>query len=140
YGVQSPDEAKETWDGASHMDAVVLTGVPFRGSMTIFRNMQYGRHFGLNTTLLDQEAVASFPASYFVLPTAEGDLLLTPRLEPVHVSVLRRTPFQNVFAQGRSQCWIRRWRRNRDGPFSVVAGGIRASLCGHPPSGHGGAQ
>ena len=83
YGVQSPDEAKETWDGASHMDAVVLTGVPFRGSMTIFRNMQYGRHFGLNTTLLDQEAVASFPASYFVLPAAEGDLLLTPRLEPV---------------------------------------------------------
>ncbi|TLY40451.1 MAG: hypothetical protein E6K61_07030 [Nitrospirae bacterium] len=51
--------------------------------MTIFRNMQYGRHFGLNTTLLDQEAVASFPASYFVLPAAEGDLLLTPRLEPV---------------------------------------------------------
>jgi pimeloyl-ACP methyl ester carboxylesterase len=83
YGAQSPDEAKETWEGVSHIDAVVLTGVPFRGSMTIFRNMQYGRRFGLNTTLLDQEAVASFPASYFVLPSAEADLLLTPRLEPV---------------------------------------------------------
>jgi len=83
YGAQSPDEAKETWEGASHIDAMVLTGVPFRGSMTIFRNMQYGRRFGLNTTLLDQEAVASFPASYYLLPTAEADLLLTPRLEPV---------------------------------------------------------
>ncbi len=84
YGAQSPEDAKETWEGTSQIDAMILTGVPFRGSMTVLRNMQYGRGFGLNSTLLDQEAVASFPASYFVLPTGEVDRLLTPWLEPVN--------------------------------------------------------
>lgn len=99
YGAQGFDEAEETWEGASRIDAVVLTGVPFRGSMTIFRNMQYGRRFGLNTALLDQEAVVSFPASYFVLPTAEADLLLTPRLEPVK-GLIRQARYWRTYRWG----------------------------------------
>lgn len=77
YGAQPPDRAVGNWGGVSHVVAVVLAGVPYRGSMTTFRNMQYGRRIGLNTTLLTAEAFASFPASYYVLPAPGSDVLLS---------------------------------------------------------------
>jgi hypothetical protein len=81
YGAQQPDQAVENWDGASHVDAVVLAGVPYRGSMTTFRNMNYGRSIGLNKALLTPEAVSSFPASYYILPAPGSDVLLSRNLE-----------------------------------------------------------
>lgn len=81
YGTQQPDQAVETWMGASQMDAVVLAGVPYQGSMRTFRNMQYGRSVGLNTRLLNAEAVSSFPASYYLLPAPGSDVLLSRRGE-----------------------------------------------------------
>ncbi|WP_145976143.1 esterase/lipase family protein [Nitrospira moscoviensis] len=76
YGVQDPDSAVETWAGAARVTATVLAGVPFGGSMTTFRNMTYGRPIGFNKTLLNFEAVSSFPASYYILPYADSDRLL----------------------------------------------------------------
>jgi pimeloyl-ACP methyl ester carboxylesterase len=81
YGTQPLDEAVEDWSGASHVDAVVLAGVPYRGSMTTFRNMQYGRLIGLNRRILSSTAVASFPASYYVLPAPGSDTLLSATME-----------------------------------------------------------
>jgi pimeloyl-ACP methyl ester carboxylesterase len=83
YGVQEVDDAVETWAGASQVETVALAGVPFLGTMTVFRNMQYGRRIGLNTSLLDHRAVSSFPASYYILPAGFTDVLLTPSLEPL---------------------------------------------------------
>jgi pimeloyl-ACP methyl ester carboxylesterase len=81
YGTQQPAQAIETWEGASRVNAVVLTGVPYRGSMTTFRNMQYGRRIGLNGMLLTAEAVSSFPGSYYLLPAPGSDVLLSRSLE-----------------------------------------------------------
>jgi hypothetical protein len=77
YGSQPPDHTVETWAGASQVDAVVLAGVPYRGSMTTFRNMQYGRQIGFNKILLTAEAVSSFPASYYLLPAPGSDVFLS---------------------------------------------------------------
>ncbi|HJR76014.1 MAG TPA: hypothetical protein VJ805_03540 [Nitrospiraceae bacterium] len=81
YGTQRPPDAIETWEGASRVDAVVLAGVPYRGSMTTFRNMQYGRRIGFNGMLLTAEAVSSFPGSYYLLPAPGSDVLLSRSLE-----------------------------------------------------------
>jgi pimeloyl-ACP methyl ester carboxylesterase len=83
YGTQDPDQAVETWEGASHVDGVVLVGVPFKGTMIAFRNSQYGVTIGLNRTLLQATAVASFPATYYLLPAMETDVLSTATLAPI---------------------------------------------------------
>lgn len=83
YGAQDLDAAVETWEGAEQVDQVVMAGVPFQGSMWSFRNMQYGKRIGLNRSLLDQQAMASFPASYFTLPVLEEDVLLTAAKQPI---------------------------------------------------------
>lgn len=81
YGSQAPEEAVETWEGASHIDKVVLATVPFKGSMTAFHNMKHGARFGLNTTLIKAQAFATFPSVYEMMPTYTPVLLdggLTP--------------------------------------------------------------
>ncbi len=83
YGAQDMDAAVETWEGAEQVDQVVMAGVPFQGSMWSFRNMQYGKRIGLNRSLLGQQAMASFPASYFTLPVLEEDVLLTVAKQPI---------------------------------------------------------
>ncbi|MDP1770037.1 MAG: hypothetical protein Q8L74_14725 [Nitrospirota bacterium] len=83
YGDQEPDKAVETWEGARHVEKVVMAGVPYLGSMWAFRNMQYGRLIGLNRSILHQQAMASFPTSYYMLPLSEADVLLTLAQQPV---------------------------------------------------------
>jgi pimeloyl-ACP methyl ester carboxylesterase len=83
YGTQDIDAAVETWKGAEELKSVVLAGVPFLGVMNSFRNMNFGVTVGLNSSLLSSEAYASFPASYYTLPVADSDELLTPELKPL---------------------------------------------------------
>ena len=82
YGSQAPEEAVETWEGASHVDKVVLATVPFKGSMTAFHNMKHGACFGLNTTLVKAQAFATFPSVYEMMPTY-APVLLDGRLNPL---------------------------------------------------------
>lgn len=84
YGTQDIDTAVETWEGAGEISRVVMAGVPFLGAMNSFRNMNYGATLGWNSSLLSYEAYASFPASYYLLPVADFDELLTPELKPLH--------------------------------------------------------
>jgi hypothetical protein len=76
YGTQDLEQAAETWEGAGQVTTLVWLGVPFHGAMTAFRNMTYGRPVGLNTTLLNYAAVASFPSTFYLLPRGDGDRLL----------------------------------------------------------------
>jgi pimeloyl-ACP methyl ester carboxylesterase len=82
YGVQNPEHAVDTWEGARLIDRVVIMGSPFRGAPTILRDMQDGITTGLNTSLMQADAVASFPSSYQLLPMFGDDLLLTADLAP----------------------------------------------------------
>ncbi len=82
YGSQAPEEAVETWEGAIHIDKVVLATVPFRGSMTAFHNMKHGARFGLNTTLIKAQAFATFPSVYEMMPTY-APILLDGELKPL---------------------------------------------------------
>jgi pimeloyl-ACP methyl ester carboxylesterase len=99
YGTQEPDRAVETWVGVSQVKAVVLAGVPYRGSMRTFRNMQYGRSVGLNTSLLSAEAVSSFPASYYLLPAPGADVLLSRSSEKLE-GLLYRSNSWNTYEWG----------------------------------------
>ncbi|MDT3779135.1 hypothetical protein PJI16_16340 [Nitrospira sp. MA-1] len=81
YGVQDIDRAVETWKGAGEFNRVVLVGVPFLGAMNSLRNMNYGATIGWNSSLLSYEAYASFPASYYLLPVADSDELITSEWE-----------------------------------------------------------
>ncbi|GJL68869.1 MAG: hypothetical protein NPIRA06_15040 [Nitrospirales bacterium] len=83
YGTQNIDMAVETWKGAEEFQRVVLVGVPFLGAMNSFRNMNYGATVGWNSSLLSYEAYASFPASYYTLPVADSDELITSEWEPL---------------------------------------------------------
>ncbi len=74
YGTaENPTE--DNWDGARKVDRVVFAGVPWLGSMSIFRNMQIGAPLYWNNFLLSQEAVSSFPSSYFLLPYPTCNLI-----------------------------------------------------------------
>ena len=83
YGTQDPEQAVETWAGAAQLSGVALVGVPFKGTMIAFRNSQYGVTIGLNRALLQPTAVASFPATYYLLPAMDTDVLLTRDLQPM---------------------------------------------------------
>ncbi|MCA9419490.1 MAG: hypothetical protein KC592_00635, partial [Nitrospira sp.] len=76
--------AVETWEGGEEISRVVMAGVPFLGAMNSFRNMNFGATVGWNSSLLSFEAYASFPASYYTLPVADSDELITPELKPLH--------------------------------------------------------
>ncbi|WP_447980023.1 lipase/acyltransferase domain-containing protein [Candidatus Nitrospira bockiana] len=87
YGTQPPGTASETWAGAELVKAAVLVGVPFKGTMIALRNSLYGEAIGWNRTLLTATAVASFPSTYHLLPSAEADVLLDRDLRPVHGAI-----------------------------------------------------
>jgi hypothetical protein len=99
YGAQQPEQAVETWTGASQVEAVVLAGVPYQGSMRTFRNMQYGRSIGFNKRLLTAEAVSSFPASYYLLPATGSDVLLSRSSERLE-GLLYRSDYWNKYEWG----------------------------------------
>lgn len=98
YGDQELEQAVETWEGTVYVEKVVMAGVPFLGSMWSFRNMQYGRKIGFNSSLLDQQALASFPASYYTLPALGADVLLTPTQHLVRGAI-------HMTAHWRQQGW-----------------------------------
>jgi pimeloyl-ACP methyl ester carboxylesterase len=87
YGTQEPEmtseRPRETWIGAAKIDRAVLAGVPFRGTMVRFQNMQRGAQYGLNTTLMAGQAMSSFPSSYQLLPFFEGSKVLSTDLQPI---------------------------------------------------------
>jgi pimeloyl-ACP methyl ester carboxylesterase len=68
YGTQDFATARENWAGAAHVRAVVLAGVPFRGSMTAFRNIHLGTSLGLAKTPLNVLSLSTFPAMYQLMP------------------------------------------------------------------------
>lgn len=75
YGAQPLNHAKLDWRGAKMVDRVLYLGTPFRGAMSILRNLQHGTGYPWNPRLLEPETVASFPASYMLLPLIEGRFL-----------------------------------------------------------------
>ncbi|MBT4836311.1 MAG: alpha/beta hydrolase [Methylococcales bacterium] len=83
YGIQSPITAKENWAGADKIDKVVMAGVPFRGVVSVLRNMQNGVKFGLNTSLVNHQAIASFESSYQTL-FLDQDKILNNQLKPLN--------------------------------------------------------
>lgn len=87
YGVQDPEQAEETWDGAEQVANVVLMGTPFLGAIIKFRDMLTGETVGLNGSLLDAIAHSSFPASYFLLPAPTETTFLSPGGEPLPISL-----------------------------------------------------
>lgn len=70
YGKQDPlgavnNPKKQEW---RLVKSITTLGTPFQGAMSIFRNMQVGTGYPWNPALLQAETVASFPASYYLLP------------------------------------------------------------------------
>ena len=77
YGTLDYNVAHETWDGARYINRAVIVGVPFRGAMNAFRDMQYGVSTGWNKTLLSNIALSSFPSTYQLMPAPENRVIHT---------------------------------------------------------------
>ena len=75
YGRQPVESAKLNWEGARGVSRVVFLGTPFRGAMSILRNMQHGTGYPWNKDLLEPETVSSWGASYHILPLLDDDIL-----------------------------------------------------------------
>lgn len=80
YGTQEPETAVETWSGAERLGDIAMTGVPFRGTMLMFRDMNKGTRQGLNSKLLDRTAISTFESSYQLLPDTPS--ILTANMQP----------------------------------------------------------
>lgn len=74
YGAQEPEHARPPKEPGP-VNKVVFFGTPFRGTISILRNMKYGTGYPWNRDLLEPETVASFPSSYHLLPFASASLL-----------------------------------------------------------------
>jgi pimeloyl-ACP methyl ester carboxylesterase len=68
YGSQKLETAVLDWRGAKKINDVVLMAGPYQGVFSIFRNLQRGAILATNKKLLTRDSVASFPASYQLLP------------------------------------------------------------------------
>ena len=67
YGGGDPSAGIE-WIGTRSIDAAVIAAAPFRGSLEIFHDIEFGEQTGLNESLLDSAALSSFESSYELLP------------------------------------------------------------------------
>jgi pimeloyl-ACP methyl ester carboxylesterase len=72
YGTQDPESAELNWAGAALVNQAGFFGTPFGGVMSILRNMQHGTGYPWNKRMLLPGTVASFPASYQLLPMSEA--------------------------------------------------------------------
>ncbi len=68
YGLQDPLHAEENWFGLEHLDRLVMAAAPFRGSLVLLRNMNFGVSRGLNKNLLSGSAYSTFEGIYSLLP------------------------------------------------------------------------
>ncbi len=87
YGTQQPETAIENWQGAQVIGRVVMVTVPFAGSLIVFRNMKWGAKFGLNTSLIKADALASFASSYQIIANYVP-VFLDRHLQPLNHSLL----------------------------------------------------
>ncbi len=137
YGVQEPDAAVETWEGAHQVEKVVFVGVPFLGTMVKFRDMQRGQTVGLNHTLLDATAHSSFPSSYFLLPAPRETAPVSPRLEPAPVDVYNAAAWREhgwgLFASGDALSTEQRDARSTFTAALLGRGAIFSGLVNAPP-------
>ena len=78
YGSHDIDTAVENWEGLNQVNRVIFAGTPFRGAITIFNDMQIGIPAGLNTSLLDSEALGTFPVSYQLMPGSNQSTFISP--------------------------------------------------------------
>lgn len=76
YGTAPPESAQETWFGATQVDRVILAGVPFRGSITMFKDMLRGSRALLNRTMMSAGVMNTYPSNFQLLPLLDDDTLL----------------------------------------------------------------
>ncbi|MCO5143084.1 MAG: alpha/beta hydrolase [Oligoflexia bacterium] len=69
FGVQNPQEGLMNWSGAKKVNRVVFLGTPFRGAMSILKNMELGGGYFFNSKMIPPENYQSFPSSYILLPS-----------------------------------------------------------------------
>ena len=122
YGAQEPEAAVETWQGAGSLDRVVMAAVPFKGSMTAFRNMKHGAKFGLNTSLIKAHAFASFTAGYEMLP------IYTPVLLDHVLHPLPHTLFEAVLWQKHGWGFLNNGTRVSQSVIDTRVDFVRAAL------------
>ena len=72
YGSQPLDTAIPDWSGARLVDGVALIASPFKGSLSIFCDLQAGKKTAFNRTILSRESLGSFESAYELLPESSS--------------------------------------------------------------------
>ncbi len=78
YGEQELEKAEENWEGTKYVDAAVVAGGPYAGSMTSFHDFLRGTSVGLSSTPLAAESIGTFYSFYQFLPRVETGYFLSP--------------------------------------------------------------
>jgi len=71
YGEQELPRIQETWEGTKYVDAVVVAGTPYRGTIAAYRDLLYGTKVGISKSQLNAVTLGSFPSYYHFLPPIE---------------------------------------------------------------------
>lgn len=87
YGTDDYFEAKENWRGLSHFSKVIISAAPFKGSMSLFRNMFHGIKFGLNSNMQNSLAFCTFESSYYLLPPSGQDYVLDEKENKISLNL-----------------------------------------------------
>ncbi|MBC7429657.1 MAG: hypothetical protein H7336_13655 [Bacteriovorax sp.] len=87
YGVQDYFEAKENWSGLAHFAKVLISAAPFKGSMSLFRNMFHGIKFGFNPNMQTPLAFCTFESSYYLLPPHGEDFVLDEKENKISLNL-----------------------------------------------------
>lgn len=94
FGAASDADIDGEWRELEGIHSVVIAGAPFGGALDMFHDMQTGDESLPNDTLLNAEALSSFPSSYQLLPSSESSPILSDH--PI-----------DIFDGG--EWWHRRW-------------------------------
>ena len=68
YGSQTPTDAVENWSGLNRVKRVMFVAVPFRGTLSVFRNSFWGAPGIPSDSFLGANIISSFPSTYYLTP------------------------------------------------------------------------
>ncbi len=68
YGSQVPTDAIEDWSGLNRVKRVMFVAVPFRGTLSVFRNSFWGAPGIPSDSFLGSNIISSFPSTYYLTP------------------------------------------------------------------------
>jgi pimeloyl-ACP methyl ester carboxylesterase len=87
YGIQPPESAVDTGEGATRIRAAVVAGAPYLGVASAFRNFQLGTSLGGAKAPLNQLALSTFPSMYHLMSVTDSGTYRNKHFDKIKQSI-----------------------------------------------------